>query len=1319
MAFSCDYFCLAINMIQNSVERALWFKHKDGRKEVTESELGDLTEPLIILGEAGMGKSFLLTRLGECSGYKYCTARQLIRSYKPSMILGNAHVLVIDALDEVSSQKDGAAVDSVLQKLQEIGCPSFILSCRVADWQSATAVNSINDDYSKKPIELHLMPFSDRDIQSFLFLSLGEVQSQIVIQHFNSRGLSQLLGNPQTLELISKVAQKGALPNSRSELFERAIDVLWCEHNDTKAQNELDKVTTIKAAGAAFAGLILTGNEALARKAAANIEEGELSLADIRTLPNAETLNEVIATRLFKSSGVDRFSYLHRSIGEYLGAKWLAQYSNTGTNKRRFISLFYWDGLVPASLRGIHAWLAQDPALKPMVIENDPMGFIEYGDADVLTVKEARLLLNALQKLAIENPHFRDWKKYSARGLIHDEIFEELKQIIVSQRTVFGLRKLLLEAFVNSTISNQFTDDLKRIILDKKDIFAIRSTALEVLIETEYQDGLSVILNTLYKFDDADSLRLVIEAFEYINFENIEDQFIVDTVISYASKDQLVFGLLYSVERNLPECRISNILDLLTDALTLLGKWYDRAGDHELTDFAHHLILRELKNTDISPEKVWAWLSQLRGSQGYNLKELSSFIADKRALRLAIQQWVLLDLPVEKPIRGRNYKLADSLPILMPQEQDLILLLSFLDNDDQRWKELVQLYNHNGEDGIKLRQAALKFTEGSKEDLEWLDCLAKPQIPSWQIEQEENQRKHQEKVASRHKVHRQQYRSKISKMRAGNYQEIVDPAQAYLKLFTNVGQEISAHERIAEWLGDELSDAAFEGFEAYLIKKPFFPSSHEIMKIREKSKRYNAEYIIIVAVAERVRKGLELRALPDDVILSVLFSLRHHSHLEQHAGISELGVTQLVEQEIEIRGLWESATRRFYEPQLETNKEFVSGLHELMRDEDKKSASNQLALEWLQRFKNLHENSENKLIKRLVYSYQFDELRSLLAEYLDLKNRTHRPIWDAICFIVDFENITKKVGDSIDSGVIWLLRDLVQGHYRHGSYLELSFAQCEWIVQTFRVQWPTAEHPNEEMDGSNNAWDASQFINSFIERIGKSTDVEAAKVLRRLRQTPEDSYTPWIKVVSAEQNRLIVEANYTPPPLETVKAITCNTLPKSMADLQALIIEELETVQARIKSDDVDSRCIFYDDNNFAHQEERCSSALIGLLRQGVKGIEYTPELHVANDKEVDITCSVDLLRLPIEVKGQWHKELWHAADTQLDRLYTQDWRAEDRGIYLVLWFGQNQPKNKILQTRGRGITKPKTAEELQKMLKINSQATQQGRVEIFVLDLE
>ena len=93
-------------------------------------------------------------------------------------------------------------------------------------------------------------------------------------------------------------------------------------------------------------------------------------------------------------------------------------------------------------------------------------------------------------------------------------------------------------------------------------------------------------------------------------------------------------------------------------------------------------------------------------------------------------------------------------------------------------------------------------------------------------------------------------------------------------------------------------------------------------------------------------------------------------------------------------------------------------------------------------------------------------------------------------------------------------------------------------------------------------------------------------------------------------------------------------------------------------------------------------------------------------------------LRIPIEIKGQWHRQLWQGADAQLDALYTQDWRADGYGIYLVLWFGEGQPANKQLKSPGRSRDRPKNPEELREMLTSSSKAATDGRVKVFVLDL-
>jgi hypothetical protein len=64
---------------------------------------------------------------------------------------------------------------------------------------------------------------------------------------------------------------------------------------------------------------------------------------------------------------------------------------------------------------------------------------------------------------------------------------------------------------------------------------------------------------------------------------------------------------------------------------------------------------------------------------------------------------------------------------------------------------------------------------------------------------------------------------------------------------------------------------------------------------------------------------------------------------------------------------------------------------------------------------------------------------------------------------------------------------------------------------------------------------------------------------------------------------------------------------------------------------------------------------------------------------------TVGPLRMPIEIKGQWHTALWQAADQQLAELYAKDWRADGHGIYLVLWFGDHVSKNKRLRGPPRG----------------------------------
>lgn len=145
-----------------------------------------------------MGKTELLKAIGGEHGNVFCRATQLINRPRPETLVGNAKRLVVDALDEVAAQSQGDAVDLVLQKLGQLDYPPFMLSCRVADWRSATASGSIAEQYESAPLEVHLEPLT-RDEQLRLLTDLtGDAErARVLRDHFATFG-PDFLGKPTT-----------------------------------------------------------------------------------------------------------------------------------------------------------------------------------------------------------------------------------------------------------------------------------------------------------------------------------------------------------------------------------------------------------------------------------------------------------------------------------------------------------------------------------------------------------------------------------------------------------------------------------------------------------------------------------------------------------------------------------------------------------------------------------------------------------------------------------------------------------------------------------------------------------------------------------------------------------------------------------------------------------------------------------------------------------------------------------------------------------------------------------------------------------------
>lgn len=85
---------------------------------------------------------------------------------------------------------------------------------------------------------------------------------------------------------------------------------------------------------------------------------------------------------------------------------------------------------------------------------------------------------------------------------------------------------------------------------------------------------------------------------------------------------------------------------------------------------------------------------------------------------------------------------------------------------------------------------------------------------------------------------------------------------------------------------------------------------------------------------------------------------------------------------------------------------------------------------------------------------------------------------------------------------------------------------------------------------------------------------------------------------------------------------------------------------------------------------------------------------------------------LVTEVKGQWHPKLYEAASDQLNNLYAIHPDAEKQGIYLVIWFGENE---KVAGKKKHGLS---SAAELKYDLEDKIPLEIRGLIDVFILDV-
>lgn len=330
-------------------------------------------------------------------------------------------------------------------------------------------------------------------------------------------------------------------------------------------------------------------------------------------------------------------------------------------------------------------------------------------------------------------------------------------------------------------------------------------------------------------------------------------------------------------------------------------------------------------------------------------------------------------------------------------------------------------------------------------------------------------------------------------------------------------------------------------------------------------------------------------------------------------------------------------------------------------------------------------------------------------------------VWLAIDVLVRFSAVRPHLEGigKYNPDFIWLLRDRL-AFERRGGILPLTTAQAAWIIAEFRGSWPHATHLGVS-EGNCNPHNATEFLQALLNRIANDTSMEASVAIQALIAVPADGYSNLIRHMAAEQRQKRAEEDFSAVLPSQLSDLLADGPPSNIEDLKSLVLEEIEVAQRKLLGEDIDQVRDFWTDLGVPREENRCRDRLAAIIGPELEryNILRITEADMPMTKRADLAYAHTPLQLPMEVKGQWHKDVWDAASGQLDVQYLVDWRSGQRGIYCVLWFGDIPSVSKRrLKTHPDRRPAPTSAAAMRDMLIERIPAARRALIDIVVLNL-
>lgn len=1320
----------------NYVPRRILITNPDGKQqEVTEAEFASISGPRILLGEPGAGKSDTAHEIMRLSQGLEVHA-ELLASGAPVADL-TPRTIMIDGVDEVLVNGATEPITAILNRLVEAGATNFVLMCRALDWKHATSESAIERRFRVRPVVGHLQPLNHREMADMVeVFSNGGLEGTKFVQDAIDHGAIELATNPQNLLLLIEAVAEGGWPNTRRELYENASMRLTRELNASHQSLRPDRPDgerILQAAGFVSAQLLLAGKRGVATGGQHDALYPRIADLDGSGF-SSEEVAAAMGSALMRVSSVQTLEVCHRTVAEYLGARWLAGRLNKDVSPRRLEAILYAAGttIVPGSLRGLHAWLAVlDVGHSHRFIEADPYGVLRYGDAGSLADDQIQQLLRALPIQAKGDPLFRseDWDLEIGKSLARESLKEDIVALMADKDASYQLTTVILESVKGTPLAAQIRDNLRELALDGAETYVERLRAAEAASDGLDDDAFREMVTALLAMKDTSSTRLAIEIMDDRPKAFSGDDIADAMVAYYRPKGRNVVGIGYRLVREMETVQLKAFLNRLAPHLPT-NIHADSEFAREVETMMLDAVQAVLKSgEEVDPKELWRWTAKT-SSRSYGRAEWDKlseeYFAARPELRREIQTLAFNNAKTVGDFGSVAFNLSRMAKGLSLQPEDLIYHMDRLRSTNRKAKDWEERWFHlfRWADMSKFEQAtshAREMALGTPALQAVLDEYDNMPEPSWQREHREYERKRVAKDEAERALRWEQFAKARDQIANGSSLHGLDTvAHVYFGWYSNLDKEATPAERLAEETGPGNVPFALQGLRAFRNRNDL-PTVRQASELQAReSKRYFATYVAIASCALQTAEGGRLDALPRQILELALCGLDWGVH---HAG-EELGplesdIAALV---MDTPERMEQFIRDNLEPFLEEKKSSITGMNTVLREEQYRGLSSRLSVEWLQRFPDLPAETFGNLIDAAV-AYgdraQVTQLvRNLITENA-WKSDEHRAITMGAAFILDFAEFKAEVSAFAmeNKGRLWTFQ---RADHRESYEAPVDpvadVDRLVFLLETFAPSFPHVEMPSSGW-GGNSAYEGAQFVASLIKRLGAIPSTEArAALLKLIGDGLLGNHLQDAQHVAALQERAIAEVSWGARTLQDVRGILQGGAPGTIDDLQAFVMDELHMLQRELQ-DGLTEGVEPYWNDTIPHTENYCRNRVIEGLHHRLlqRGVRVTPEGAMPDNTRCDILCWAGQMSLPVEIKGQWNPEIWTAASHQLEDNYARHYACDGRGIYLVLWFGNVARYN---PPRLSDRKAPETAAEMLKMLPVVSPRAIDGKTHLMVLDV-